>query len=84
MCDNNKKVLDSITSQPAMLINNLNADHGSWVYEGAKGVDLAGLAAWFRLHLMGDSAQRKRFFGDNCTFCTDSRVKVYRNPLMTQ
>ncbi len=83
MCDNNKKVLDSITSQPAMLINNLNADHGSWVYEGAKGVDLFGLAAWFRLHLMGDTAQRKRFYGDGCTFCTDSRVKVFRNSLMT-
>jgi hypothetical protein len=41
------------------------------------------MAAWFRLFLMGDTAQRKRFFGDGCTFCTDSRVKVYRNSLMT-
>lgn len=84
MCDNNQKVASSITDQPSMLIDNLNADHGSWVYEGAKGVDLSGLAAWFRLHLMADTAQRKRFFGDSCTFCTDSRVKVYRNSLMTQ
>jgi hypothetical protein len=83
MCDNNQKVLDTITTQPGMLINNLNADHGSWVYEGAKGVDLSGLAAWFRLHLMGDTAQRKRFYGDGCTFCSDSRVKVSRNSLMT-
>jgi hypothetical protein len=33
---------------------------------------------------MSDSAQRKRFFGDGCTFFTDNRVKVYRNSLMTQ
>ena len=84
MCDNCQKVQSAITDQPSMLINNLNADHGSWVYEGAKGVDLSGLAAWFRLYLMGDTAQRKRFFGDSCTFCTDSRVKVFRNSLMTQ
>lgn len=84
VCDNIQKVASSITDQPSMLINNLNADHGSWVYEGGKGVDLSGLAAWFRLHLMGDTAHRKRFFGDGCTFCTDSRVKVYRNSLMTQ
>ena len=83
VCDNTQKVVDGITTQPAMMINNLNSDHGHWAYEGASGVDLAGFAAWFRLHLMGDTAQRKRFFGDGCTFCTDSRVKVYRNSLMT-
>ncbi len=54
-----------------------------WAYEGSNGVDLSGFAAWFRLHLMGDTAQRKRLFGDSCTFFTDSRVKVYRNSLMT-
>jgi hypothetical protein len=84
VCNNIQKVASSITTQPSMLINNLKADHGSWAYEGAGGVDISGLAAWFRLHLMGDTAQRKRFFGDACTFCTDSRVKVYRNDLMTQ
>ena len=84
VCDNTQKVVDGITTQPAMMINNLGSDHGHWAYEGASGVDLAGFAAWFRLHLMGDSAQRKRFFGDSCTFCTDSRVKVYRNSLMTE
>jgi hypothetical protein len=84
VCDNTQKVVDGITTQPAMMINNLGSDHGHWAYEGAGGVDLSGFAAWFRLHLMGDTAQRKRFFGDGCTFCTDSRVKVYRNSLMTQ
>jgi hypothetical protein len=84
VCDNTQKVVDGITTQPAMMINNLGSDHGHWAYEGASGVDSTGFAAWFRLHLMGDTAQRKRFFGDGCTFCTDSRVKVYRNSLMSQ
>ncbi len=57
---------------------------GGWAYEGANGVDLSGMAAWFRRFLMGDTAQRKRFFGDNCTLCSDTRVKVYRNSLMTR
>jgi hypothetical protein len=85
MCDSNMKTASAITTQPAMLINAINANHGSWVYEGTKGVALSGFVAWFRLYLMGDTAQRKRFFGDGCTFCTDSRAKVlYRSPLMTQ
>lgn len=85
MCDSNLKVASTITTQPAMLINAVSEDHGSWAYDGASGVAISGFAAWFRLHLMGDTAQRKRFYGDGCTFCTDSRVKVlYRNTLMSQ
>jgi dienelactone hydrolase len=84
MCDSNMKVASTITTQPAMLINAVDEDHGSWAYDGASGVAISGFAAWFRLHLMGDTAQRKRFYGDGCTFCTDNRVKVlYRNDLMS-
>ena len=84
MCDSNQKAASSITTQPSMLLNALDEDHGSWAYDGASGVAISGFAGWFRLHLMGDSAQRKRFFGDSCTFCTDNRVKVlYRNDLMS-
>jgi hypothetical protein len=85
MCDSNLKVASTITTQPAGLFNAKDEDHGSWAYDGASGVAISGFAAWFRLHLMGDTAQRKRFYGDNCTFCTDNRVKVlYRNDLMSQ
>jgi hypothetical protein len=85
MCDSNLKVANTISTQPSMLIDALDEDHGSWAYDGASGVAISGFAAWFRLHLMGDTAQRKRFYGDGCTFCTDNRVKVlYRNSLMTQ
>jgi hypothetical protein len=80
VCDNIQKVASSVEGQPSTLINNPNADHGSWVYEGAKGVELSGLAACFRLRLMGDTSNRKQFYGDGCTFCNDTRVKVYQQP----
>jgi hypothetical protein len=83
-CDNPRTAFLSVTDQPAILIDELNSDHGSWVYQGAKGVSLSMSAAWFRVHLMGDTANRKYFYGSNCTFCTDSRVKVEQNSLMAQ
>jgi hypothetical protein len=83
-CDGVRDVFRTVTNQPAFFIDELNSDHGSWVYQGAKGVSLSMAAAWFRVHLMGDTANRKYFYGSNCTFCTDSRVKVEQNSLMLQ
>ena len=83
-CDGVREVFLTVKDQPAFFINELGADHGSWVYTGVKGVSLSMAAAWFRVHLMGDTANRKYFYGPSCTFCTDSRVKVEQNSLMTQ
>jgi hypothetical protein len=83
-CDSVRSVFLTVTDQPAFLIDELNSDHGSWVYQGAKGVSLSMAAAWFRVHLMGDTANRKYFYGPNCTFCTDSRVKAEQNSLIAQ
>ncbi len=83
-CDSVKSVFQTVTNQPAFFIDELNSDHGSWVYQGAKGVSLSMAAAWFRVHLMGDTANRKYFYGSGCTFCTDSRVKVEQNSLIAQ
>jgi predicted dienelactone hydrolase len=83
-CSGVKEVFESVKDQPAFFLNELNADHGSWVYQGAGGVSLSSAAAWFRVHLMGDTANRKFFYGPNCTFCTDSRVEAEQNSLMAQ
>jgi hypothetical protein len=83
-CDGVRNVFLTVTNQPAFFIDELNSDHGSWVYQGAKGVSLSMAAAWFRAHLMGDTASRKYFYGSGCTFCTDSRVKVEQNSLIAQ
>jgi hypothetical protein len=74
----------TVTDQPAFFIDELASDHGWWVYQGASGVSLSMAAAWFRVHLMGDTANRKYFYGANCTFCTDSRVQAEQNSLMKQ
>ncbi|HXU01012.1 MAG TPA: hypothetical protein VN903_08475 [Polyangia bacterium] len=83
-CDGVHDVFLTVTNQPAFFIDELASDHGWWVYQGAKGVSLSMAAAWFRAHLMGDTANRKYFYGPSCTFCTDSRVKVEQNSLIAQ
>ncbi len=84
-CDSVAAVYDTVTDQQAMFMDNLASDHGGWEYQnGAKGPDIFALTAWFRVHLMGDTANRKYFYGSSCTLCTDSRVTVKQNSLMTQ
>jgi hypothetical protein len=83
-CNGIRNTFRSVTNQPAFFVNELNADHGSWVYQGPDGVSLSAAAAWFRVYLMDDTANRKFFYGSNCTFCKDSRVQVEQNSLMTQ
>jgi hypothetical protein len=83
-CDGVKTVFQSVTNQPAFFINELDSDHGSWVYEGPGGVSLSSAAAWFRVHLMNDTANRKFFYGQNCSFCNDNRVDAEQNSLMLQ
>ncbi len=74
----------TVTDQPAFFLNELNSDHGSWVYQGPGGVSLSSAAAWFRVHLMDDTANRDFFYGPNCRFCTDNRVETDQNSLMAQ
>jgi dienelactone hydrolase len=81
-CDGVKTVFLTVKDQPAFFINEMESDHGWWVYQGASGVSLSSAAAWFRIHLMGDTANRKFFYGPNCTFCSDSRVKAEQNSLI--
>jgi hypothetical protein len=84
-CDSVMKTYAAITTQPAMFVNNLSADHGGWLYQnGAKGPDIFGLTAWFRVQLMNDTANRKLFYGANCGLCTDNRVEVMRNSFLMQ
>jgi hypothetical protein len=81
-CSGVKNTFLTVTDQPAFFINELGSDHGSWVYEGPNGVSLSSAAAWFRVHLMNDTANRKFFYGPSCTFCTDNRVEAEQNSLM--
>jgi len=82
-CTSVQATYATVKDQPAMFMDNLAADHGGWEYQnGAKGPDIFAMTAWFRVHLMDDTANRKYFFGPSCTLCSDSRVTVDRNSLM--
>jgi hypothetical protein len=84
-CAGVNSTFSAVTDQPAMFMDNLAADHGSWLGQnGSKGPDFFALTAWFRVHLMDDQANRQFFFGPDCTLCTDTRVTIQRNDLMTQ
>lgn len=83
-CSGVRDTFLSVTDQPAFFLNERDADHGSWVYEGPGGVSLSAAAAWFRAHLMDDTESRKFFYGQGCTFCTDNRVEAEQNSLMQQ
>ncbi len=83
-CDGVRNTFLTVKDYPAFFMNELNADHGSWVYYGPNVPALVSAAAWFRVHLMNDTANRKYFYGSDCTFCKDSKVKVEQNSLMTQ
>lgn len=83
-CDSVANTFKTVTDQPAMFMDNLAADHGGWEYQnGAKGPDIFALTAWFRVHLMGDTGNRKYFYGTSCSLCTDNRVTVMKNSLLT-
>ena len=84
-CDSVANTFATVTDQPAMFMNNLAADHGSWLGQnGSKGPDFFAVTAWFRVHLMNDEANRQFFFGPTCTLCTDERLTIQRNGLMAQ
>lgn len=83
-CSGVKDTFRTVTNQPAFFLSEKNSDHGSWVYQGASGVSLSAAAAWFRIHLMNDTANRKYFYGASCSFCTDNRVDAEQNSLMMQ
>jgi hypothetical protein len=81
-CSGVKDVFHTVTDQPAFFLEEKDSDHGSWVYQGTNGVSLSGAAAWFRVHLMNDTANRKFFYGAGCKFCTDNRAVAEQNSLM--
>ena len=84
-CDSVANTFNSVTDRPAVFLNNLAADHGSWLGQnGSKGPTFFALTAWFRMNLMDDVANREFFFGPTCTLCTDDRVTIQRNSLMTE
>jgi hypothetical protein len=63
-----------------MLASYLAADHANWITFGGNTVKPVEVAttAWMRVHLMGDTALRGRFYGPSCTLCQDSAWQAMR------
>jgi dienelactone hydrolase len=80
-CSTVMNAYTGITNQPVMLASYLAADHANWITFGGNGsvkpVEVA-VAAWMRVHLMGDTALRGTFYGPSCTLCQDPAWQVMR------
>jgi hypothetical protein len=76
-CSGVKKAFDTMTTLPVMIAEVAGVDHGSWIGSIQNPV-MVGTTGWMRVHLMNDTANRGMFYGPNCKWCSDSKVKVQR------
>jgi len=69
---------NGITNQPVMLADFLAANHASWLSfrAGTLSPVETAVVAWMRVHLLGDTALRPRFYGATCTLCQDAAWKI--------
>ena len=58
----------------------VSATHGSWI-GSIKNPYMIAVTGWFRVHLMGDSANRGMFYGNSCGLCADSRWQIDRKSM---
>jgi hypothetical protein len=80
-CSGNMRSFMSITDQPVMYAEQKAADHTNWIFSpGGFNPYYVITTAWFRVHLMGDTALRSMFYGE-CTICkdTDTRITMRKN-----
>lgn len=70
-CSRVKMAYDTINDFPVMLGNDLADTHGSWI-GSIKNPIMVAATGWFRVHLMGDTANRNMFYGPNCALCSDT------------
>jgi predicted dienelactone hydrolase len=79
-CSSVKMAYDTISNVPVMLGDNLGDTHGSWI-GSIKNPYMVAVTGWFRVHLMGDTANRGMFYGPSCKLCTDSHWQIQRKSM---
>jgi hypothetical protein len=84
-CSGNMRSFTSITDQPVMYAELKSADHTNWIYSAGGGMNpyYVITTAWFRVHLMNDTALRPMFYGD-CSICKDTATWVTMRKMMDQ
>lgn len=83
-CESNRRSFDAITDQPVMYAELLGGDHGNWMFcFGSDAVCPMYMitTAWFRVHLMNDTALRSMFYGE-CTICQDTETWITDRKMM--
>jgi hypothetical protein len=83
-CSGNMTAFNSVANQPAMYAELKTADHMNWIYSpGAFNPFWVITTAWFRVHLMNDTALRPMFYGE-CSLCKDTATWVTMRKMMDQ
>jgi predicted dienelactone hydrolase len=79
-CSTIMNAYTGINNQPIMLAQYVTADHANWItFRGTTISPVeATTTAWMRVHLMGDTSLRGRFYGASCTLCQDTAWQVMR------
>jgi hypothetical protein len=84
-CTSNLRSWMGITDQPAMYGELKTATHMNWIFSagGMPNPYHVITTAWFRVHLMNDSALRPMFYGE-CSVCKDTANWVTMRTKMEQ
>jgi hypothetical protein len=81
-CSGNLRSFMGISDQPVMYAELKSADHTNWIFSpGAPNPFYVITNAWFRVHLMGDTALRPMFYGE-CSLCKDESTWVTMRKMM--
>ncbi|MET0389910.1 MAG: hypothetical protein ABW321_28315 [Polyangiales bacterium] len=81
-CSGNLRGYESLNDQPIMYAELKSADHTNWIASrGGMNPYWLITNAWFRVHLMGDTALRPMFYGE-CSLCQDTATWVTMRKMM--
>jgi hypothetical protein len=85
-CSMVMNAFNGITNQPVMIADQLAIGHGNWISfrGGALNPYEVAVTAWMRVHLMGDTSLRGRFYGPSCTLCQDTATWLVMQKMMDQ
>jgi len=86
-CSTVMNAFNAITNQPVMIADQLAVDHANWIsFRGGGTLNPYEVAvtAWMRVHLMGDTSLRGRFYGPSCTLCQDTATWQVMQKMMDQ
>ena len=82
-CSGNMRSFTAISDQPVMYAELKAADHTNWIFSAGGNPNPYHVItnAWFRVHLMNDTALRPMFYGE-CSVCKDTATWTTMRKMM--